>query len=137
MPELIGATVDCYLVPVSVATTGDLPAQALSSFMSDASQAGSERCTLVSDPAKLTQQQRLAGLGQMVLIILGLYIFTSVATGLQFYFMTWSGQHVLRNIRVKLFEHLHSLSMSYYTEHEAGDLMSRITNDTERHRPGH
>ncbi len=131
VPELIGATVDCYLAPVNIATTGDSPAQALSSFQSNAAQAGNERCTLESDPSKLTVSERLAGLGRAVLLILGLYIFTSIATGIQFYLMTWSGQHVLRNLRVKLFEHMHDLSMSYYTEHEAGDLMSRITNDTE------
>ncbi len=131
VPELIGATVDCYLTTVNVATTGDSPAAALSSFTSNASQAGESRCTLESDPTKLTVPERLAGLGQMVLLILGLYVFTSVATGLQFYLMTWSGQHVLRNLRVELFGHMHDLSMSYYTEHEAGDLMSRITNDTE------
>ena len=131
VPELIGATVDCYLAPVNIATTGDSPAQALSSFQSNAAQAGNDRCTLESDPSKLTVSERLAGLGRAVLLILGLYIFTSIATGIQFYLMTWSGQHVLRNLRVKLFEHMHDLSMSYYTEHEAGDLMSRITNDTE------
>jgi len=31
---------------------------------------------------------------------------------------------------VAVFEHLHRLSLSYYAENEAGDLMSRITNDT-------
>ena len=44
--------------------------------------------------------------------------------------MAWTGQHVLRSLRVEVFEKLHSLSLSYYAEHEAGDLMSRITNDT-------
>jgi ATP-binding cassette subfamily B protein len=29
-----------------------------------------------------------------------------------------------------VFEQLHRLSLSYYTQHEAGELMSRITNDT-------
>ena len=43
--------------------------------------------------------------------------------------MTWSGQHVLKDLRVDVFEHLHELSLSYYAEHEAGDVMSRITND--------
>jgi ATP-binding cassette subfamily B protein len=52
-------------------------------------------------------------------------------TGLTFFAMTWTGQHVLRTLRVQVFEHLHRLPMSYYAEHEAGDLMSRITNDTE------
>jgi ATP-binding cassette subfamily B protein len=32
---------------------------------------------------------------------------------------------------VQVFQHLHRLPVSYYAEHEAGDLMSRITNDTE------
>ena len=34
-------------------------------------------------------------------------------------------------MRVDVFHHLHRLSLGYYAEHEAGDLMSRITNDTE------
>ena len=30
---------------------------------------------------------------------------------------------------VDVFEHIHRLSLSYYAEHEAGDVMSRMTND--------
>ena len=67
----------------------------------------------------------------MSLIILALYVFISLATGVQFYLMTWSGQHVLRNLRKSFSTHMHRLSLGYYAEHEAGDLMSRITNDTE------
>ena len=28
-------------------------------------------------------------------------------SGLLFYLMTWTGQHVLRNLRVEVFQHLH------------------------------
>jgi ATP-binding cassette subfamily B protein len=49
--------------------------------------------------------------------------------GLMFYLMTWAGQHVLKELRVKVFNHLHELSLSYYAENEAGAVMSRITND--------
>ena len=45
--------------------------------------------------------------------------------------MTWTGQHVLRRMRQDLFRKLQPLSLSYYAENEAGDLMSRITNDTD------
>ncbi len=131
IPELLGSTVDCYLVTVSPATTGDALGAAMPSFLDGAQQAGAQRCTLESDPTRLTVEQRLAGLGRMSLIILGLYVFISLATGVQFYLMTWSGQHVLRNLREENFVHMHRLSLGYYTEHEAGDLMSRITNDTE------
>ena len=67
----------------------------------------------------------------MILIIIGLYAAGAILTGLTFYSMTWAGQHVLRRLRVAVFEHLHRLSVSYYAEQEVGDLMSRITNDTE------
>ncbi|MEI2692615.1 MAG: ABC transporter ATP-binding protein [Anaerolineae bacterium] len=131
IPELLGTTVDCYLVTVSPTSTGEGLGAAMPSFLSDAQQSGQQRCTLESDPTRLTAEQRLAGLGRMALTILGLYVFISLASGVQFYLMTWSGQHVLRNLRERLFRHLHQLSLGYYTEHEAGDLMSRITNDTE------
>jgi ATP-binding cassette subfamily B protein len=55
----------------------------------------------------------------------------SVLTGLTFFTVSWSGQHALRGIRVDLFKHLHRLSLGFYGEHDAGNLMSRITNDSE------
>jgi ATP-binding cassette subfamily B protein len=48
-----------------------------------------------------------------------------------FYMMTYAGQNVLRNIRVEVFRHIHRLSVGYFTKHEAGDVMSRITNDAD------
>jgi ATP-binding cassette subfamily B protein len=75
--------------------------------------------------------QRLAGLGKLVLLVVGLYVAGSVLTGLTFFTMNWAGQRVLRAMRIDVFQHLHRLSLGYYAEHEAGDLMSRITNDSE------
>jgi ATP-binding cassette subfamily B multidrug efflux pump len=82
------------------------------------------------DPATSTNDQRIAGLGRLILIIIGLYVLGAILTGATFFVMAWTGQHVLRVLRVEVFEKLHQLSLSYYAEHEAGDLMSRITNDT-------
>jgi ATP-binding cassette subfamily B protein len=125
VPKLIGQSVDCYLTPAAPAAMGNLPG------MPNAVGASASNCTWTDKTVGMTTEERLAGLGQIVLVIVGLYVLTSVLTGLQFYFMTWSGQHVLRNLREELFAHMHRLSVGYYTEHEAGDLMSRITNDTE------
>jgi ATP-binding cassette subfamily B multidrug efflux pump len=125
VPKLIGQSVDCYLTPAAPAGMGSLPG------MPDAVGSSASNCTWTVKTVGMTTEERLAGLGQIVLVIVGLYVITSVLTGLQFYLMTWSGQHVLRNLREQLFGHMHRLSVGYYTEHEAGDLMSRITNDTE------
>jgi len=148
-PELIGQATDCFLVP-----TGGAGAFASFGPTTDTSQSTKSTCWLVSDPATLTGTQRIigtlynfndfqtidpatatsderiAGLWRLILITLGLFVLGSVVTGALFFTMSWTGQHVLRELKLDIFHHLHELSLSYYAEHEAGDLMSRITNDT-------
>ncbi len=146
-PELNGQLVDCYLTQVGAASTG-------SNFLGGAVSSSESNCWLSQDKepqgvtqtlikklflsgdfqapsATLTQDQRIAGLGRLVIFIVALYIVGGLLSGLTFYVMAWSGQHVLQTLRVKVFEQLHRLHIGYYGEHEAGDLMSRITNDTE------
>ena len=126
-PKLIGQLVDCYLTPAAVTAFGNLPLATEGGIASGAV----NNCTMESDPAVLTAAERLAGLGRVTLMIVGLYLLTAILTGLTVYLMSWSGQHVLRQLRVELFNHLHRLSLGYYSEQEAGNLMSRITNDTD------
>jgi ATP-binding cassette subfamily B multidrug efflux pump len=126
-PALLGQIVDCYLTPAVVSAVGNLPG-----VPEGGAAAGAvTNCNYIPNNELLTSSERLAGLGQLSLIIAGLYVLTSVLTGLTFYLMNWAGLRVLRKLREDLFAHLHSLSVGYYAEHEAGDLMSRITNDSE------
>jgi ATP-binding cassette, subfamily B, multidrug efflux pump len=124
VPELIGQIVDCYLTPAAGQAIG---------ATQDVSPLGNAQsnCWYAENTHTLSSSERLAGLGGLVLRIVGLYVLVSLLTGLQFFGMTWAGQRVLRQLRVDVFKHLHRLSMNYHVEHEAGDLMSRITNDTE------
>ena len=41
------------------------------------------------------------------------------------------GQHFVADIREALFRHYQALSMDYHDRHRTGDLMSRISNDSE------
>jgi ATP-binding cassette subfamily B protein len=68
---------------------------------------------------------------RIIILLVVLFIAGSATTGLQFYLMRWAGLHVLNNLRIQIFEHVHRLSLSYYAKNEAGDIMSRITNDTD------
>ncbi len=72
----------------------------------------------------------MAGLARLIGIIVALFVLGALATGMTFFAMAWAGQHVLRALRIDVFERLHQLSLSFYAATEAGDLMSRITNDT-------
>lgn len=149
-PELIGQATDCFLVPLGANSSfgANFPSAGTQAAQSESA------CWLVTDPAKLsgtqwiiarsyrlsgfvppdmasmTNNDRNIGLTRLILVIVALFVLGSIFTGLTFFSMAWSGQHVLRALRVDVFERLHQLSLSYYSVNEAGDLMSRITNDT-------
>lgn len=73
----------------------------------------------------------LAGLGRMALLMLAVYAGAGLAAALQGLLMVNIGQHLVADIRAALFSHLQRLSMSYHDRHRTGDLMSRLSNDTE------
>ncbi|NUQ37010.1 MAG: ABC transporter ATP-binding protein [Caldilineales bacterium] len=133
-PELIGQATDCYLAPALTRVAADSDAGGLSQLPGFGEQTGGEtasqtNCTWDDVPADAGLDTLIAGLGRLVLVILGLYVLISLVSGLQFYLMSWAGNHVLRNLREEVFQHIHRLSLSYYSKNEAGDVMSRITND--------
>ncbi len=116
-PDYIGQAVDCYFFPQTTSNC----------WFDSTVQAAIQSNTLAS----VTTDVKLAGLGHLVLILVGLFLVGSVVSGLGFYTMSRTGQLVLRRMRQDLFRKAHELSLSYYSENEAGDLMSRITNDTQ------
>ncbi len=127
-PELTGQAVDCYLTPgvANLATGGAAdvaPAQVEPS-------ASESNCWFDPQPSGATKTDLLVGLTRLTLILIALFAAGSVSAGAMFYLMSWAGQHVLRALRVDLFEQLHRLSLGFYTTNESGDLMSRITNDS-------
>jgi ATP-binding cassette subfamily B protein len=75
--------------------------------------------------------RNLSGLGQLVLLMLGLYLLGGLASLLHGMLMVNIGQRLIADVRGQLFNHLQWLSMAYHDQHKVGDLMSRVTNDTE------
>ncbi|MBT6150840.1 MAG: ABC transporter ATP-binding protein [Chloroflexi bacterium] len=128
-PELFGQAVDCYIPPAGSQIIGGENSPFADLFAGDEGQ--TEGCTIDSPQADWTVDDYRAGLGAVVVEIIILMVVGAVTTGLMFFFMTWSGQHVLRTIRVKVFEHINRLSIGFHVESEAGDTMSRVTNDAD------
>ncbi len=137
VPALIGQTVDCYLGPYAARTSADIESDApvvSPPSSDDTSVLGGDAysdCQFGGSGVVLTADETLAGLAQMVLLIAGLFILANLVSGFAFYQMTWVGNHMLRNLRQDVFHHVHKLSLGYFTKHEAGDVMSRFTNDAD------
>jgi ATP-binding cassette subfamily B multidrug efflux pump len=73
----------------------------------------------------------LSGLNQSMVLLLGAYAGGWVANMGSFYLMVTVGQNVLYELRAQIFGKIQELSLSFFDQHEAGDLMSRLTNDTD------
>ncbi|MCX7852958.1 MAG: ABC transporter ATP-binding protein/permease, partial [Caldilineales bacterium] len=131
-PELIGQAVDCYIVPAVMANfqgaSTSFPGAPATGSMGNIAQT---HCWYATVSPTTTTAELVSGLGRLTLVIVGLFVLVSLASGLQFFSMSWAGQQVLRTLREAIFAHIHRLSLSYYTRNEAGDIMSRITNDTD------
>jgi ATP-binding cassette subfamily B multidrug efflux pump len=72
-----------------------------------------------------------AGLVQLVFLLLVIYLIGMASLSGQIYLMGWTGQHVLAHMRTQIFEKLQTLGLAYFDRHDAGDLMSRLTNDVD------
>ena len=140
IPDLTGQAVDCYLGPYAArqaaASAGEGLRDALANIpglaTETAGQANAFRnCWYTTPDVDATASETIAGLGRLILLIVGLFVGSAVLSGLQFYLMQAAGLRVLRDLRADVFEHVQRLTLGYFTRHEAGDVMSRFVNDTD------
>jgi subfamily B ATP-binding cassette protein MsbA len=61
--------------------------------------------------------------------IIVIYVLKGFFRYIRTYLMSWTGIKIVQDIRNELYEHLHRLSMSFFTETPTGVLMSRVTFD--------
>lgn len=68
----------------------------------------------------------------LLLVLLTLvYVFYSLSSWLQNYWMIGISQRTVYSLRSRLFRHLHQLPISFFDKRQHGELMSRMTNDIE------
>ncbi|MCF6212764.1 MAG: ABC transporter ATP-binding protein/permease [Flavobacteriaceae bacterium] len=65
-----------------------------------------------------------------------IYMFVALFTEvlLQFlfiYFANWLGQHIIKDLRIKVYKHLLSFKMQYFTTSPVGKLVTRVVSDIE------
>ena len=71
----------------------------------------------------------LAMLKLIPLAIIGIFILKGIFDYGQAYLMSYVGQKIIADLREKIYNHVQSLSLSFFTKNPTGTLMSRILND--------
>jgi ATP-binding cassette, subfamily B, multidrug efflux pump len=73
----------------------------------------------------------LKGIAQISGIYFGLLLFTFVLEFLQTYFMQWTGQQVMFDLRSQIFRHLQRMHVGFYDKNPVGRLVTRVTTDVD------
>jgi ABC-type multidrug transport system fused ATPase/permease subunit len=77
------------------------------------------------------QAGRTEWLGWIVLALIGAYGLRNLCAGMRIRFNNTLEQQVVHRLREEVFAALQRLSIGYYEERSTGEIMSRVTNDTE------
>lgn len=76
--------------------------------------------------------KKSAMLLKLTLAMLGILVLHTVFQLLFIYYASWLGQNLVKDVRVKLFDHLLKFKMKYYDNSSVGVLITRAVTDMER-----
>jgi ATP-binding cassette, subfamily B, multidrug efflux pump len=73
----------------------------------------------------------ITGIAQLAAIYVGLLVFTFLLEFLQTYYMQWTGQKVMFDLRREIFRHLQRLHVAFFDKNPVGRLVTRVTTDVD------
>jgi len=73
----------------------------------------------------------MTGIVQLAALYLGTLILTFFCEFLQVYFMQWTGQKVMFDLRSQIFRHLQRMHIGFYDKNPVGRLVTRVTTDVD------
>lgn len=68
--------------------------------------------------------------GGVIAFLIATFVIQTISSGFSYYILAYIGESIVAFIRRKLWNRILRLPVSYFDEHESGETMSRITQDT-------
>lgn len=73
----------------------------------------------------------MTGIAQIATVYLGLLVMSFLLEFLQTYYMQWTGQKVMFDLRREIFRHLQRLHVAFFDKNPVGRLVTRVTTDVD------
>jgi ATP-binding cassette subfamily B multidrug efflux pump len=73
----------------------------------------------------------ITGIAQIAAIYVGLLVLSFLLEFLQTYYMQWTGQKVMFDLRRQIFRHLQRLHVAFFDKNPVGRLVTRVTTDVD------
>ena len=77
----------------------------------------------------ILRKKDLSGVTFITVVFFAIVIFNSILNIVQVLIMEYAGQMVMHDLRIRLFKHIQSLSVAFFTRNPVGRLVTRVTND--------
>ena len=75
--------------------------------------------------------QPMRGIAQLAALYVGTLVFGFLCDFLQTYYMQWTGQWVMFDLRSQIFRHLQRMHIGFYDKNPVGRLVTRVTTDVD------
>jgi ATP-binding cassette, subfamily B, multidrug efflux pump len=73
----------------------------------------------------------MTGIAEIGVVFVSLLLFSFLLEYLQTYFMQWTGQKVMFDLRSQIFRHLQRMHIGFYDKNPVGRLVTRVTTDVD------
>jgi len=83
------------------------------------------------DDLRILRRHDLRGLGRITLLFVLVVILNFVLNFFQKVIMEYTGHMIMHDLRMKIYNHLQQLSMTFFTRNPVGRLVTRVTNDVQ------
>ena len=100
---------------------------AIDKYMARSVSAGASRSFL----DRWLSPEPLAGMAQIAAVYVLLLVFSFGLDFVQTYFMQWTGQQAMFDLRSQIFRHLQRMQVSFYDRNPVGRLVTRVTTDVD------
>ncbi len=91
----------------------------------------SELNQLPADDISRLRKRDLAGVAMITFVFFGIVLLNFLFNFLQIYLMEFTGQQVMHDLRLRIFEHVQNLAIPFFNRNPVARLVTRATNDVQ------
>jgi len=77
----------------------------------------------------VTHARDVRALDRLALLLFGIFLMQALFSFLQSVLLTVTGENIVRDLRTTLYNHLHRLSLDFYSGRRVGEIVSRLSSD--------
>ncbi len=86
---------------------------------------------LSADDISRLRKRDLTGVAMITFIFFGIILLNFLFNFLQIYLIEYTGQQVMHDLRLKIFEHVQNLAIPFFNRNPVARLVTRVTNDVQ------